>query len=131
MNIGQAARVSGIPAKRIRYYEQIGLIAPAARSDAGYRRYDVRDVNTLRFVRRARRLGFSMAQISTLLALWRDQERSSADVKKVALEHVDELREKIDEMQAMVTTLQDLASRCDGGERPDCPILLELQGEEK
>ncbi len=128
MNIGHAADASGVSAKRIRYYEQIGLIDAATRSGAGYRVYNERDLHALRFIRRARQLGFSISQIDTLLALWRDRKRSSADVKKVALAHVDDLRRKIDELQSMVDTLEDLATRCDGGPRPDCPILVELQG---
>ncbi|MEE8108311.1 MAG: Cu(I)-responsive transcriptional regulator [Gammaproteobacteria bacterium] len=130
MNIGHAADASGVSAKRIRYYEQIGLIDAATRSGAGYRVYNERDLHALRFIRRARQLGFSISQIDTLLALWRDRKRSSADVKKVALAHVDDLRRKIDELQSMVDTLEDLATRCDGGPRPDCPILVELQGVE-
>ena len=128
MNIGQAADRSGVSAKRIRYYEQVGLIDSASRTDTGYRQYDERDVHTFRFIRRARRLGFSIPQIGTLLALWQDQKLTSADVKKVAQSHVDELRLKITELQSMVDTLEDLASHCDGDARPDCPILVELQG---
>lgn len=128
MNIGQVADSAGISAKRIRYYEQIGLTVAAKRSDAGYRVYDERDLHTLRFIRRARQLGFSLPQIATLLALWQDRRRSSAHVKKVALAHVAELSMKITELQSMVDTLEDLAARCDGDSRPDCPILAELQG---
>lgn len=128
MNIGQVADNAGVSAKRIRYYEQIGLIVAAKRSDAGYRVYDERDLHTLRFIRRARQLGFSLPQIATLLALWQDRRRSSANVKKVALAHVAELSMKITELQSMVDTLEDLAARCDGDSRPDCPILAELQG---
>ena len=128
MNIGQVADNAGVSAKRIRYYEQIGLIVAAKRSDAGYRVYDERDLHTLRFIRRARQLGFSLPQIATLLALWQDRRRSSANVKKVALAHVAELSMKITELQSMVHTLEDLAARCDGDSRPDCPILAELQG---
>jgi len=130
MNIGQAATAAGISAKRIRYYEQIGLIDEAARSEAGYRLYGERDLHTLRFVQRARQLGFSISEIVTLLALWRNQRRSSADVKRVALAHVGELRAKIAELQSMVDTLQDLADHCEGDVRPDCPILMQLQGAE-
>ena len=130
MNIGQAADGAGVSAKRIRYYEQIGLIVAAKRSDTGYRVYDERDLHTLRFIRRARQLGFSLSQIATLLALWRDRRRSSANVKKVALAHVAELSMKITELQSMVDTLEDLAARCDGDSRPDCPILADLQGGE-
>ncbi len=128
MHIGQVADSAGVSAKRIRYYEQIGLIAAAKRSDAGYRIYEERDLHTVHFIRRARQLGFSIPQIATLLALWRDRRRCSADVKKVALAHVEELRRKIAELQSMVDTLEDLATRCDGDSRPDCPILAELQG---
>ena len=128
MNIGQAADGAGVSAKRIRYYEQIGLIVAAKRTDAGYRVYDERDLHTLRFIHRARQLGFSLPQIATLLALWQDRRRSSANVKKVALAHVAELSMKITELQSMVDTLEDLAARCDGDPRPDCPILAELQG---
>ena len=128
MNIGQAADGAGVSAKRIRYYEQIGLIVAAKRSDAGYRVYDERDLHTLRFIHCARQLGFSLPQIATLLALWQDRRRSSANVKKVALAHVAELSMKITELQSMVDTLEDLAARCDGDSRPDCPILAELQG---
>ena len=130
MNIGQAADGAGISAKRIRYYEQIGLIDAAKRSGAGYRVYDERDLHMLGFIRRARRLGFSIPQIATLLALWRDRKRSSADVKKVVLTHVEDLRGKIVELQSIVDTLEDLAERCEGDSRPDCPILAELQGVE-
>ncbi len=128
MNIGQAASSAGVSAKRIRYYEQIGLIGAARRSDAGYRVYTERDLHTLQFVRRCRQLGFSIPKIATLLELWRDRRRSSADVKQVALAHIEELRTKIAELQSMADTLQDLADHCDGDSRPDCPILAELQG---
>jgi MerR family copper efflux transcriptional regulator len=129
MNIGQAAVATGVSAKRIRYYEQIGLVQSAARSESGYRVYDQQDIHALRFVHRARSLGFSLAEIETLLALWHDSKRSSADVKAVALAHVEELQTKIAEMQSMADTLLELANRCDGGARPNCPILKELEGE--
>ncbi len=129
MNIGQAASSAGVSAKRIRYYEQIGLIEMASRSEAGYRIYDECDLHTLQFIRRSRQLGFSIPEIATLLALWRDRQRSSADVRLVASAHVEELRAKIAELQSMVGTLQDLVDHCDGDTRPDCPILEELQGE--
>jgi Cu(I)-responsive transcriptional regulator len=130
MNIGQAADATGVSAKRIRYYEQVGLLEPAQRSDAGYRVYEARDLHILHFIRRARRLGFSLPQVSELLALWHDQDRSSRQVKAVAMKHVEELRSKIDELQSMVDTLTHLAKRCDGDERPDCPILTDLQRSE-
>lgn len=126
MNIGQAAAASGISAKMIRYYEDIGLIAAPARSDAGYRLYSEQDVHTLRFVRRARDLGFSVAQMGELLALWHDRSRASADVKRIALEHVRELEDKALSLRQMADTLRHLAEHCHGDARPDCPIIGEL-----
>lgn len=126
MNIGEAAEASGVSAKMIRYYESTGLIEPAGRTDSGYRVYMDRDVHTLRFIRRARDLGFSVEQIKNLLGLWNDRSRSSAEVKAVALEHVDRLSEKVAELQAMIETLRDLANKCFDDERPDCPILHDL-----
>lgn len=126
MNIGQAAEASGVSAKMIRYYEATGLIAPAPRSAAGYRHYSESDVHTLRFVRRARDLGFTVGQIAGLLALWRDRSRHSADVKEIALGHVASLRRKIAELEEMAVTLETLAERCHGDRRPDCPILADL-----
>lgn len=126
MNIGQAAKFSGVSPKMIRYYEQIGLIAKAIRSDAGYRHYSVEDTQSLRFIRRARDLGFSVERISGLLVLWRDGERASADVKAMALTHAAGLRSKIVELQAMAQTLEQLAEHCHGNDRPDCPILADL-----
>jgi MerR family transcriptional regulator, copper efflux regulator len=126
MTIGQAAKLSGVSAKMIRYYEQIGLISKAIRSDAGYRHYCESEVHSLRFIRRARDLGFSVEQISTLLVLWRDRDRASADVKAMALSHATGLKAKIAELQAMVQTLEHLADHCHGNERPDCPILADL-----
>ncbi len=123
MNIGQAAEASGVSAKMIRYYEQIGLIEPPARSQSGYRVYAEPNVHTLRFVRRARSLGFSVEETAALLALWRDRSRASADVKTLALKHVAELEEKAAALQAMAATLRHLASHCHGDQRPDCPIL--------
>ena len=130
MNIGQAAAATGVTAKRIRYYEQIGLIEPAGRTDSGYRDFDARDLHTLRFIQRARRLGFPMPKISNLLALWRDQHRSSADVKQLAKEHIVELEQKIAELQLMVDTLRHLAHQCSGDARPDCPIITGFEGDE-
>ncbi|GAA4324648.1 Cu(I)-responsive transcriptional regulator [Pigmentiphaga soli] len=127
-NIGQAAAASGVSAKMIRHYESIGLIRPARRTEAGYRLYGDTDVHTLRFIRNARDLGFSIAQIDTLLRLWADRGRPSADVKQVALAHIRDLDDKIRGLQAMKTTLEDLADRCHGDHRPDCPILAGLAG---
>ena len=127
MNIGDAAKASGVSAKMIRYYEETGLIPPAARSAAGYRIYSDQDVHMLRFIRRARDLGFSVEGIRELLGLWRDRDRHSADVKRLALAHVDGLRQKIRELEEMATTLEDLAACCHGNDRPDCPILSELE----
>jgi MerR family copper efflux transcriptional regulator len=126
MNIGQAAKASGVSAKMIRYYESTGLIPKAVRSEAGYRHYSEADVHTLRFIRRARDLGFSVEQIGELVGLWRDRERASADVKRMALEQVEALEHKIASLQAMSRTLRHLASCCHGDARPDCPILEEL-----
>lgn len=126
MNISQAAKLSGISAKMIRYYEQIGLIPPAVRSDAGYRHYSLPEVHSLRFIGRARDLGFSVEQISALLVLWQDRSRASADVKALALAHAAGLKTKIAELQAMAQTLEHLAKHCNGNERPDCPILADL-----
>jgi Cu(I)-responsive transcriptional regulator len=126
MNIGEAATASGVSAKMIRYYESIGLIAPAERSAAGYRRYGDADVQALRFLRRARSLGFSVAQMRELLALWRDAARASADVKRLALAHAAQLDEKAHAIAEMSRALRHLASRCEGDHRPQCPILDEL-----
>jgi len=126
MNIGQAAAASGISAKMIRYYESIGLIGSATRTASGYRVYTDADLHTLRFVRRARDLGFSVEQMHELLALWRDRSRASADVKRIALEHVAELERKAAELHAMADTLKHLARHCHGDARPDCPILADL-----
>ncbi len=122
-NIGSAAQASGVSAKMIRHYEAIGLIAKPARTFSGYRTYSERDTHTLRFIKQARNLGFSMKQISVLLSLWQNRTRPSREVKSVALQHIQELDEKIREMQAMKATLERLARHCHGDERPDCPIL--------
>jgi Cu(I)-responsive transcriptional regulator len=126
MNIGEASAASGVSAKMIRYYESIGLIAPPPRTQAGYRVYGASDVHTLRFVRRARLLGFSVEEMAELLALWRDRSRASADVKALALRHVDDLQRRIAELQAMADTLRQLVESCHGDDRPDCPILSDL-----
>lgn len=127
-NIGEAASLSGVTAKMIRHYESIGLIPEAARTFAGYRLYSGQDIHRLRFIKRSRLLGFSMKQIMVLLALWSDRSRASAEVKKLARQHADELGKRIAEMQAMQRTLDDLARRCHGDQRPDCPILDDLSG---
>ena len=126
MNIGHAAQASGVSAKMIHYYESTGLIQKALRSNAGYRHYSDNDVHRLRFVRRARDLGFSVEQIAELLALWRDRSRESGDIKAVALDHVAGLNRKIAELQAMARTLEHLATHCHCNDRPDCPILQDL-----
>lgn len=126
MNIGRASAESGISAKMIRYYESIGLIPAASRSDGGYREYSDNDVHTLRFIRRARDLGFTVEQMIELLTLWRDRKRASADVKRIALKHVEELERKARELREMSSTLKHLADHCKGNERPDCPIINEL-----
>lgn len=126
MNIGQAATATGITAKMIRYYESINLIPPGRRSDSGYRIYGDNDLHALRFVKRARTLGFSLEQIRELLSLWQNKERASADVKSIAMGHVAELNQRIAELTEMRDTLQTLASCCHGDNRPDCPILQSL-----
>lgn len=123
MNIGQAARASGVSAKMIRYYESIGLIAAGARTAAGYRIYQEPQVHALRFVRQARRLGFAIEDIRKLLALWLDRRRASAEVKTIALARVAELDQRIGELTAMRDTLAHLAAHCRGDARPDCPII--------
>ncbi len=126
MNIGEAARASGVSAKMIRYYESTGLIAAAGRTASGYRTYSDADVQVLRFIRRARDLGFSVERIAELIALWRDRTRQSGDVKRIATAHIEGLRQRIAEMQEMMDTLQHLADACCGDDRPDCPILSDL-----
>jgi Cu(I)-responsive transcriptional regulator len=126
MNIGQAADASAVSAKMIRHYESLGLLPKVPRTESGYRQYDDATVHTLRFIRRARDLGFSIKEIAALLGLWRNRRRASADVKRIALSHVDDLQRRIDEMQSMQRTLQQLAHSCHGDERPDCPILDDL-----
>ncbi len=126
VTIGEAARRSGVPAKTIRFYEESGIIAPAARDTNGYRFYGESDVETLRFIHRARDLGFSLKDIGDLLALYRDQGRASRDVKDLALRHVAELERRIAEMTAIRDVIKTLAERCHGDHRPDCPILEDL-----
>jgi len=126
MKIGEAAERSGVSAKMIRYYESIGLLAQAPRRDNSYRDFDDRDVHDLRFIRRARSLGFSVEEITRLLALWRDKSRPSRDVKEIASAHIEALTRRIAELQSMVSTLQHLSHHCHGDHRPDCPILEDL-----
>ena len=127
MNIGEAARASGVSAKMIRYYEQTGLLPEAPRSGAGYREYGEADVHRLTFVRRARELGFALAEVGLLLDLWNDRSRHSADVKQIARGHIAELDERIAALQQMRATLSTLVDCCAGDARPDCPILEELE----
>jgi Cu(I)-responsive transcriptional regulator len=126
VNIGAAAELSGISAKMLRHYESLGLLPQVARTDAGYRQYSETDVHTLRFIKRARDLGFSMTEIGELVALWQNRRRTSASVKCIAQQHVDELAQRIEAMQAMRRTLEQLLHHCHGDERPDCPILDDL-----
>ncbi len=128
MQIGQAATASGVSAKMIRHYEAIGLIAPAGRSQANYRSYGADDVHRLGFIRRARALGFSIERIRDLLKLWGDGDRSSADVKRIALTHAAELDRKIADLRAIAATLHRLADACEGDSRPNCPIIDSLEG---
>jgi Cu(I)-responsive transcriptional regulator len=125
-NIGQAASQSGVSAKMVRHYETLGLLPAVHRTDAGYRQYGDKQIHTLRFIRRARDLGFSMAEIAELLKLWQNQDRASADVKRIAQAHVADLERRIAGMQAMRQTLAQLAHCCAGDDRPDCPILSGL-----
>lgn len=127
MNIGEAASASGVSAKMVRYYESVGLLPAAARTASGYRDYDDKDVHRLRFVRRARDFGFSMEEIGELLALWQDRGRSSKDVKRIALAHVAELDQKILHLTSLRDALTHLAHCCHGDNRPDCPILKDLE----
>lgn len=131
MNVGEAARASGVSAKMIRYYESIGVVARAARATNGYRRYTEADVHTLRFVRRARSLGFPIEVIRRLVALWRDPRRSSAEVKRLAQAHLVELQHKIAALQSMAQALQHLVGHCRGDHRPECPIIDDLVGSER
>ena len=127
-NIGEASAATGVSAKMIRHYEGVGLIPKAGRTFAGYRLYATADLHRLRFIKRSRNLGFSMKQIVTLLALWSNRHRASAEVKQLAQAHAAELGERILEMQSMQRTLLDLARHCRGNERPECPILNDLAG---
>jgi Cu(I)-responsive transcriptional regulator len=131
MNIGEAAQASGVSAKMIRHYEETGLIPRARRTQAGYRLYEETDIHTLRFVRRARDLGFSMKEVAALLGLWNDRRRASSEVKRLAMEHVADLERKIAELDAMRRSLADLARHCHGDHRPQCPILDDLSGRKR
>ncbi|WP_138513146.1 Cu(I)-responsive transcriptional regulator [Rhodoferax bucti] len=128
VNIGEAAKQSGVSAKMLRHYESLGLLGAVARTESGYRLYSAADVHTLRFIKRCRDLGFSMAEIGELVGLWQNKRRASAHVKKIAQKHMDELSERIAAMQAMQRTLSTLLHCCHGDERPDCPILDDLAG---
>lgn len=126
MNIGEAAKLSGVNAKLIRHYESIGIIPKASRSDAGYRTYSETEIHILSFVKRSRNLGFSMKEIKKLVSLWRNKGRASSEVKNLAIKHIDEMEQKVLELQSMVKTLKHLAKTCHGDKRPDCPILNDL-----
>ena len=130
-NIGEAATRSGVSAKMVRHYEALGLLPSVNRTDSGYRQYGDREVHTLRFIKRARDLGFSMAEIAQLLKLWQNRRRSSAEVRRIASRHVADLDQRIAEMEEMRQTLQHLIQGCHGDHRPDCPILDELEGQRK
>ena len=129
MNIGQASRATGVSTKMIRYYESVGLIRPADRTESNYRDFGDREINELRFVRRARTLGFSVDEIQQLLSLWRDRSRPSREVKVIAQQHIAALDRRIAEMQTMTGTLRELARCCAGDDRPDCPILADLSAQ--
>lgn len=126
MNIGQAARRTGLSAKMIRYYESIGLLKPASRSDSGYRLYQQDDLHALAFIKRSRDLGFSLEEVARLLTLWQDRQRASADVKALANQHIADLNRRIDELISLRDTLSELVAHCQGDDRPDCPILKDL-----
>lgn len=127
MNIGEVAALSNVNSKMIRRYEELGIIPKAGRSLSGYRMYTENDVHVLRFVKRARELGFSMKDIKQLVSLWRNKNRPSSQVKSIAKKHVDELEKKLAEIQSMLSTLNTLVKHCHGDHRPDCPILDELE----
>lgn len=127
MNIGAVAQASGLSAKMIRHYESIGLVETSRRTDTGYRQYSSRDIHLFQFVRHARELGFSLAQIKDLLSLWQDQTRASADVKQLTAQHIAELDQRIQGLTRMRDTLVDLAAACCGNSHPDCPILQQLE----
>jgi len=126
MNIGKAAKLSGISAKTIRYYESVGLMPEPTRAANGYRHYNDKDLQTLRFIHRSRNLGFTIKDIRDLLGLWQDKERASADVREVAKRHVEEIENRLEEMESVRQTLMQLIHKCHGDNRPDCPILEDL-----
>lgn len=128
VQIGEAARLAGVSAKMVRHYESLGLLEGVQRTDSGYRLYGQADVHRLRFIRRSRELGFSMTEIAELLSLWGNRARTSASVKRIAQQHVDDLSRRIAAMQAMQRSLQHLLQGCSGDERPECPILDDLAG---
>lgn len=130
LNIGQAARGAQVSAKMVRHYESLGLLPAVHRTEAGYRQYTAQQVHTLRFIKRARDLGFSMAEIAELLKLWQNRRRASADVKRIAQRHVADLERRLAAMAAMRDSLKHLADCCQGDHRPDCPILEGLSGHE-
>jgi Cu(I)-responsive transcriptional regulator len=130
MNIGEAAKASGVSAKMIRHYESVGLFPEAARTESGYRQYTDKEVSTLRFIRQSRDLGFSIEQIRALLGLWQDRKRPSRQVRALAQAHIEELDEKLKELQAMKATLEHLVHCCHGDDRPDCPIIDTLAHED-
>ena len=131
VNIGQAAALSGVSAKMLRHYETLALLGQVTRTDNGYRQYTEADVHSLRFIKRSRDMGFSMAEIAELVNLWHDRRRASANVKAIAQKHLDDLNGRIEAMQAMQRTLQNLLHHCHGDDRPDCPILDDLAGSPK
>ncbi len=126
VNIGDAARLSGISPKMLRHYEALGLLGAVTRTDSNYRQYSLADVHTLRFIRRARDMGFGLDAIAELVSLWHNRKRSSASVKRIAQKHLDELGQRIEALQAMQRTLDALLCHCPGDDRPDCPILDDL-----
>jgi Cu(I)-responsive transcriptional regulator len=131
LNIGETAKASGVSAKMIRHYEKVGLFPEAVRTDAGYRQYTDKEISTLRFIRQSRDLGFSIEQIRELLELWQNQRRPSRQVKALAQAHIQELEEKLRELHAMKATLAHLVERCNGDDRPDCPIMENLADEQR
>ena len=128
VTIGEAAQHSGVSAKMVRHYEALGLLGKVARTESGYRLYSPADVHTLRFIKRCRHLGFSMAEIAELVGLWQNRRRASSSVKRIAQKHMDELAQRIEAMQGMQRTLGTLVGCCHGDDRPDCPILDDLAG---